>query len=65
MGRYAVRKFIYGQVSEDEHALIVAKAKAAGISMSEWVRRAANRQLFEEDEDGQLLEELGEGRVRT
>jgi hypothetical protein len=65
VSRYEVRRFIYGQVSEEEHALVKARAKAAGMSVSEFVRRAVNRELFDADEDVALIEELGAGRVRS
>ncbi len=65
MAHYAVRKFIYGQVTEEEHAMVKIRARAEGVSVSEWVRRAVNRYLFDSDENAKLIQELGEGRVRA
>lgn len=58
------RWVIYAHVTEAEHAMIKALAKAENVSIAEWMRRAVNRQLFERDEDSELLTERGEGMVR-
>jgi hypothetical protein len=58
------RKFIYAPVTPAEHAMILARAAAASISVAEWMRRAINRELFEQDENAVLVRELGDGRRR-
>jgi Mobilization protein NikA len=63
-GSTQIRKYIYAPVSDEEHALITQRAKAAHLSVAEWMRRAVNRQLFDADENSPLLVEHGEGWVR-
>ncbi len=48
---------IYANVSAAEHALVVNRAARAGLSISDYVRRAVNALLLEESEDGPLLAE--------
>lgn len=50
--------FVYARLTPAEHAQIVARAAAAGLSLSEYVRRALNLLISTEDEDAVLLKEL-------
>jgi hypothetical protein len=53
----AKRFVVYSHVSECEHAFIQSEAKRAGLSVSDYVRRAINTMLFEESEESPLLTE--------
>ncbi len=48
---------VYANVSESERELVAAKASAAGLSMSDYVRRCINAVLADECDDGPLLAE--------
>jgi len=52
------RHYAYARVSDAEYAVLKARATAAGLSISNYVRRAINSLWLEEDnEDGPLLDE--------
>lgn len=53
----AKRFVVYSHVSECEHAFIQSEAKRAGLSVSDYVRRAINTMLLEESDDLPLLAE--------
>jgi hypothetical protein len=53
--------YIYALVSEEEHALIRQRAAAAGLSLSNYVRRALNGMVLDEDPHAILLEERHSG----
>jgi hypothetical protein len=58
------RRYLFSSVSDAEHAIVTAKAKAAGVSVAQWLRYVINRELFEEDESQELLREPLQGRPK-
>ena len=48
---------VYASVSQDEHARVKAHAKKAGLTMSDYVRRAINSLWLDEGLDLPMLEE--------
>lgn len=59
------RYHAYAQVSEAEYALIVAQAKAEGLTIADFVRRCINAALLEQGDDVPLLTEKGAMRATS
>lgn len=51
------RHYAYARVTDDEYVVIQVQAKKAGLSVSDYVRRAVNNLLLEEGDDVPLLAE--------
>lgn len=53
------RHYAYALCDDAEYEVIRVQAKKAGLSVSNYVRRAVNSLLLEEGDDVPLLEERG------